>query len=193
MEHELITLKDGSRATVFFVRGEYSEQVPKAIVTQMQQLFNDVIEEGKTYPNVETLDYNGFKTYWMKYFCAIMVDGEHNELSDTQRLLGTYYVKPNYVGRCSKVSNAGFLVTPSSRGRGVGKALGKTYVNWGGKLGYKYSVFNLVFETNVASVKIWQSLGFDVIGRIPDCATLEGYDEPVSALIFGKAFPKTLN
>lgn len=188
MEREVVSLKDGSEASVFFVRGEYKNEVPRGIVNQMQKLFNEIIEEGKTYPNVDVLNYDDFVTYWMKYFCAIMVKGAHEALSDDQILLGTYYVKPNYVGRCSEVSNAGFLVSPVSRGLGVGKALGKTYLVWGKKLGYRYSVFNLVFETNVASLKIWDSLGFERIGRIPGVAKLEGYDEPVSAIMFGKSF-----
>lgn len=48
--------------------------------------------------------------------------------------LGSFYVKPNYPGRSSHVCNAGFLVAPASRNRGVGKEMGKTYLEWAPKL-----------------------------------------------------------
>lgn len=52
--------------------------------------------------------------------------------------------------------------------------------------GYKYSVFNLVFENNVASVKIWEKLGFQIIGRVPGAARLANSAELVDALIIGR-------
>jgi hypothetical protein len=51
---------------------------------------------------------------------------------------------------------------------------------------YTYSVFNLVYETNVASCRIWDALGFKRIGRVKGCGNLNSYDEPVDAIIYGK-------
>lgn len=47
-------------------------------------------------------------------------------------------------------------------------------------------MFNLVFENNVASLKIWEKLGFRVIGRVPGCAKLENSESLVDALIIGR-------
>lgn len=52
--------------------------------------------------------------------------------------------------------------------------------------GYKYSVFNLVFANNPASIRIWEKLGFGVIGRVPRAARLANSEELVDALIFGR-------
>jgi hypothetical protein len=52
--------------------------------------------------------------------------------------------------------------------------------------GYTYSVFNLVYETNVASCRIWDALGFKRIGRVRGCGNLKSYDEPVDAIIYGR-------
>ncbi|KAL8999613.1 MAG: hypothetical protein Q9169_001573 [Polycauliona sp. 2 TL-2023] len=53
--------------------------------------------------------------------------------------------------------------------------------------GYTYSVFNLVYETNVASCRIWDALGFKRIGRIKGCGNLKSYpDEFVDAIIYGR-------
>lgn len=52
--------------------------------------------------------------------------------------------------------------------------------------GYTYSVFNLVFESNIASIRIWESLGFKRIGVVKGAGRLKGYEEPVNAVIFGR-------
>lgn len=100
--------------------------------------------------------------------------------------LGTFHVLPNYPGRCSHNCNAGFLVSTAARGKRAGSTMGQVYLKWAPQLGYTYSVFNLVFETNVASCRIWDSLGFSRIGRVPDAAILKGFDEPQTAIIYGK-------
>jgi RimJ/RimL family protein N-acetyltransferase len=43
-----------------------------------------------------------------------------------------------------------------------------------------------VFENNVASVKIWKRLGFEVIGRVPGAGRLANSEDLVDALIFGR-------
>lgn len=53
------------------------------------------------------------------------------------------------------------------RGIGVGIAMGEAFKVLVPAIGYKASVFNLVFENNVASVAIWKKLGFQQVGRIP--------------------------
>lgn len=39
-------------------------------------------------------------------------------------------------------------------------------------LDYEAVMFNLVFETNIPSITLWQSLGFEIIGRIPQAVKL---------------------
>src|SRR6201999_4206167 len=52
--------------------------------------------------------------------------------------------------------------------------------------GYTYSVFNLVYETNLASCRIWDALGFKRIGRVTGCGNLKSYSYPVDAIIYGR-------
>lgn len=105
----------------------------------------------------------------------------------TRECLGSFYVKPNYPGRSSHVCNGGFLVTDAARNRGVGRLMGECYLDWAPKLGYTYSVFNLVYETNVASLRIWDALGFKRIGRVKGCGNLKSFPEQyIDAIIFGR-------
>lgn len=39
-------------------------------------------------------------------------------------------------------------------------------------LGYKASMFNLVFANNIPSIRLWRSLGFQEIGRVPKAGYL---------------------
>lgn len=57
--------------------------------------------------------------------------------------------------------------------------------------GYAYSVFNLVYETNVASCRIWDALGFKRIGRVKGCGRLKSYSYPVDAIIYGRELDAT--
>ena len=53
--------------------------------------------------------------------------------------------------------------------------------------GYTYSVFNLVYETNVASCRIWDALGFKRIGRVKGCGSLRSHpDGYIDAIIYGR-------
>lgn len=48
-------------------------------------------------------------------------------------------------------------------------------------------MFNLVYETNVASIRIWDALGFKRIGRVKACGNLRSSpNELVDAIIFGR-------
>ena len=50
-------------------------------------------------------------------------------------------------------------------------------------------MFNLVYETNVASTKIWDSLGFEKIGRVKKCGVLKSFpDRKIDAIIYGNDF-----
>ncbi len=51
-------------------------------------------------------------------------------------------------------------------------------------------MFNLVFESNVPSVRLWRSLGFKQIGRIPQAGLL-AHGEYVDALMLRYDFTAT--
>jgi ribosomal protein S18 acetylase RimI-like enzyme len=66
------------------------------------------------------------------------------------------------------------MVNPVHRGLGIGSILGKAFLRIVPVIGYKASMFNLVFVSNVASIKLWRRLGFQEIGRIPNAGRLRG-------------------
>ncbi|MEU9960620.1 GNAT family N-acetyltransferase [Streptomyces sp. NPDC050982] len=85
----------------------------------------------------------------------------------TGAVVGSAYVTPNYGGPASHIANAGFMVDPAHSGRGIGRALADHVLETAKADGYRAMVFNAVVETNPA-VKLWLSLGFTIVGTIPD-------------------------
>ena len=188
-----VTLRD--RVTVATIVPFSSQhQVPSSLLAYLSDQLNKEIEMGDTYPMLETIPTEKFSSYWFQNFGAVMLLG-HIESADEliedkhweRECLGSFYIKPNYPGRSSHVCNAGFLVTEAARNRGVGRLMGESYLDWAPRLGYTYSVFNLVYETNVASCKIWDALGFKRIGRVKGAGNLKSYPgEFIDALIYGR-------
>ena len=84
------------------------------------------------------------------------------------KVLGTYYIRANQPGLGNHICNAGFIVAPAAAGQGIGRAMGEHALSEAKKLGYEAMQFNLVVEDNVASLKIWEKLGFEKIGKIPE-------------------------
>lgn len=188
-----VTLRD--RQTVAtIVPFASSQQVPASLAAYLCDQLNKEIEGGDTYPMIEPFAADKFAAYWFQNFGAIMLLGNIEKPEDvvegkdwSRECLGSFYIKPNYPGRSSHVCNAGFIVTDASRNRGVGRLMGEAYLDWAPRLGYTYSVFNLVYETNVASCRIWDALGFKRIGRVKDCGNLRSYPgQLIDAIIYGR-------
>ncbi|KAF2481885.1 hypothetical protein BDY17DRAFT_299871 [Neohortaea acidophila] len=192
-----VTLRD--RVTIAtLIPFSSPNEVPTKLTAYLCELLNREIDKGDTYPMMEPMPLSSFGPYWFANFGAIMIMGEVQSVEEVTQMeergvewarecLGSFYVKPNYPGRSSHVCNGGFLVSDAARNRGVGRLMGECYLDWAPKLGYTYSVFNLVYETNVASLRIWDALGFKRIGRVKGCGNLKSFpDQFVDAIIFGR-------
>lgn len=189
-----VTLRDRQTvATIVPVSSQH--QIPRSLLAYLCAQFNKEIEGGDTYPFIETFTVDSFADYWFQNFGGVMLLGDasllleaSSEREDWKRTcLGSFFIKPNYPGRSSHVCNGGLLVTDASRNRGVGRLMGESYIDWAPRLGYTYSVFNCVYETNVASCKIWDALGFKRIGRVKGCGNLKSHpDRFVDGIIYGR-------
>ena len=84
------------------------------------------------------------------------------------QVAGTYYLKANQGGPGSHVANCGYMVLPSEEGRGIGRALCMHSLARARERGFRAMQFNLVVSTNVRAAYLWQSCGFEVVGRVPE-------------------------
>jgi L-amino acid N-acyltransferase YncA len=97
---------------------------------------------------------------------------------DGGNVLGTAELHPNQPAAGSHVANAGFMVAPQAVGRGVGRALAEHVIAQAAYDGFRAMQFNAVVETNEPAVRLWRSLGFRLIGTVP-----EAFAHPVHGLV----------
>lgn len=189
LEPLTVLLKDGeTTATIYPI--STSEQLPIGLLAFLCDEFNMEIERGDTYPLFDTLHIDTFQNYWFGSFAGVMLLGDSPTIQQSRQwekeCLGTFYIKPNYPGRCSHICTGGFLVNAGIRGKGIGRTLAECYIDWAPKLGYSYSVFNLVFDTNIAARRILETLAFKRIGRVQGAGILKGHESAVDAIIYGR-------
>ena len=82
-------------------------------------------------------------------------------------LLGTYFIKPNQPGLGAHVCNCGYVVSPAAQGQGVASAMCTHSQAEAVALGFLAMQFNLVAASNERAVRLWQRLGFAVVGTLP--------------------------
>ncbi|OXM58274.1 GNAT family N-acetyltransferase [Amycolatopsis thailandensis] len=83
------------------------------------------------------------------------------------RVLGTAKTGPNRGGPGSHVSTASFMVDKKVRGKGVGSALCAHVLDWARAQGFAGMQFNAVVESNVAGIRVYERLGFEIVGTVP--------------------------
>ena len=81
---------------------------------------------------------------------------------------GTAILKPNQPGLGAHIANAGFMVAAGAAGKGVGRALAERIVGRARELGYHGMQFNAVVSTNTRAIGLWKSLGFEIVGTVPE-------------------------
>lgn len=83
-------------------------------------------------------------------------------------VVGSFYLKENQPGRGAHIANAGYTTSATHRGQGIAAQMGNFSLIEAKRLGFQAIQFNLVVKTNEVAVRLWQRLGFKIIGEIPE-------------------------
>ncbi len=149
-------------------------QIRTAVADDWEQIwpfFRAIVAAGQTYAYPPDQTSAQARDLWMSgppAHCVVAVStGQADGRSDGQ-VLGSATVGPNRPGRGAHVATASFMVDPGARGRGVGRALGEYAVGWARDQGFHGMQFNAVVETNTAAVRLWHSLGFEILATVPE-------------------------
>jgi GNAT superfamily N-acetyltransferase len=125
-------------------------------------IFRAVVREGETYTYPPDVTSEQAQALWLEPPPSRTVIAR-----DGDAVLATAKMGPNKPGHGNHVGTAGFMVAPDARGRGVARALAAYVVDWHRAQGYRGIQFNAVVETNTAAVRLWESLGFEIVGTVP--------------------------
>ena len=135
------------------------------------EIFREVVAKGDTYTFNPSIPRAEALAYW---FAA----GTYTYLAEADgRILGTYILRANQTGAGAHVANAAFMVAPPGQGRGIGRAMGEHCLAEARRLGFRAMQFNFVVSTNLAAVRLWEKLGFKIVGTLPGafCHPKKGY------------------
>lgn len=130
---------------------------------QVWPFFREIVEAGETYAYPTGLTSPEARRLW-----RAPPPGHTVVLVEDGAVLGSARMGPNRPGNGSHVGTASFMVAPTAGGRGVGRRLGEHVVQWHRDQGYRAIQFNAVVETNTAAVHLWQSMGFTIVGTVPE-------------------------
>jgi ribosomal protein S18 acetylase RimI-like enzyme len=124
-------------------------------------IIGPTIRAGETYTLDPSLSEAEALAYWMGADKEIFVA----EADDV--LLGTYYMRSNQAGGGAHVCNCGYMTSASVTGRGVARAMCEHSLTHAKSRGYRAMQFNFVVSTNERAVRLWQAMGFEIVGRLP--------------------------
>jgi ribosomal protein S18 acetylase RimI-like enzyme len=124
-------------------------------------IIGPIIAAGETYVLPRDMSRADALAYWKSPAHEVFVaeaDG---------KVVGTYYLRPNQQGGGAHVANCGYMTALAATGRGVARAMCTHSLEHARARGFRAMQFNFVVATNERAVALWQSLGFDIVGRLP--------------------------
>ena len=128
----------------------------------LRQIFNAIVADGEAFTYETPFGVSEMRAYVDSYTAG----GWVAELDG--RVVGGYVLRPNQPGRGAHICNATYVVDASVRGQKLGRRLGEHSLVRAKELGFAAMQFNAVVSTNEAAVKLWTSLGFQIIGGAPE-------------------------
>jgi L-amino acid N-acyltransferase YncA len=148
------------------------------------KIFHEVVAAGDTYALNPNMSREHALAYWFAPGTYTYVAeprglsvGEGGNFSGTATpsvaadanpgIAGTYILRPNQCGGGSHVANAGFMVSASARGQGIGRAMAEHSLREARRLGFRSMQFNFVVSTNESALRLWKELGFKIVGTLP--------------------------
>lgn len=129
-------------------------------------ILEPVFRRGETYGVDVDISRGAALAYWFEHrrIRVAVVRG---------RVVGTYWLDRNHGGNASHVANCAYAVESESRGGGIGRAMCVDSLDRAREAGFTAMQFNLVVSTNEGAVHLWRSMGFEVVGVVP-----EGFRHP---------------
>jgi len=142
----------------------------------MWPFMREIVMAGETFSWDTDTSEDDARAGWFRYgqgpgFTVVATDANGT-------VVGTAECAPNHGGPGAHVATASFMVDSRHAGRGVGRALGEYVLGRARAEGFRAMQFNAVAESNVRAVRLWQSLGMQILATIP-----EGFRHPAAGYV----------
>jgi len=124
-------------------------------------ILEPIIRAGETYTLPRHMKKKTALAYWLSPDHEVFVAEENGEI------VGTYFLQANQQGGGAHVANCGYMTAVSATGRGVARAMCTHSLDRARERGFRAMQFNFVISTNERAVRLWQSFGFEIVGRLP--------------------------
>ena len=125
------------------------------------QVLEPTIRAGDTYPLPRDMNKAEAIAYWTG------PDRETFVAEKAGRVIGTYYLRANQLGGGAHVANCGYVTADDARGRGVARSMCEHSLQHARERGFRAMQFNIVISTNERAIRLWESLAFQIVGRLP--------------------------
>ena len=126
------------------------------------RIMEPVFRSGETYPFSPDITEGEAYGVWIEKPAATYVAVDKDD-----RVLGTYYIKPNQPALGAHVCNCGYIVAEEARGRGIASQMCQHSQTEASSQGFRAMQYNLVVSTNRVAVRLWKTQGFAVVGSLP--------------------------
>ena len=130
-------------------------------VDAIWKILEPVIRAGETYTLPREMKREDALAYWFSRRNEVFVAAQGLEI------LGTYFLRANQEGGGSHVANCGYVTAPWAAGRGVARAMCAHSLERAREMGFRATQFNFVVSTNERAVRLWESFGFEIVGKLP--------------------------
>ncbi|CCP16575.1 GNAT family N-acetyltransferase [Stenotrophomonas maltophilia] len=127
----------------------------------MWAIFRAAIATGDALPFGRTFDAETFRSHWFGLQTADVAVLE-------DRVVGMYKMGANFPDLGAHVASATYVVDPRVQGRGIGRALVEHSLDRARSEGFLAMQFNYVVSTNTPTVALYRTLGFAVVGTLPE-------------------------
>jgi ribosomal protein S18 acetylase RimI-like enzyme len=140
------------------------------------KILEPVIRGADTYTLPREMNRQEALAYWNAQGHEVFVAEENAEI------LGTYYLRANQKGGGAHVANCGYMTAPWASGRGIARAMCQHSLERAKARGFRAMQFNFVVSSNERAVRLWERMGFEIVGRLP-AAFMHPMLGPVDALV----------
>jgi ribosomal protein S18 acetylase RimI-like enzyme len=124
-------------------------------------ILEPVFRAGETYPIARDISRAEALAYWRSPGHSVFVAKYGGAV------VGTYYLRANQKGGGDHVANCGYMTAQGQTGRGVARAMCEHSLRAAKERGFAAMQFNFVVASNERAVRLWQSCGFEIVGRLP--------------------------